>query len=140
MQRIVHATNCPCDELSKRQDKCLSQYFSFISAKTHYIKLNFFLRDAELNSPSMPLTFRVTGVAVLFQIMKDKDSRKLVSSKLQTDDGLTKIFRNLSGGFCPKTVKRWCKVIDQTGSINISHILSCLRIIRTPATIEKVNN
>ena len=35
---------------------------------------------------------------------------------------------------------RWCKMIDQTGSISIGHSADCSCILRTPFTIDKVKN
>ena len=72
--------------------------------------------------------------------MKSKDLQKIVFSKRQNGDGPTKIFRDLSGGLLLKTVKRWCKMINQTGSINIGRRPGCSRIIRTSITIKKVKN
>ena len=72
--------------------------------------------------------------------MKSKDLKNIVISKRQNDDGPTKIFRDLSGGLCLKTVKRWCKMVDQTGTISSSRSPGCPRIIRTSATIDKVKN
>jgi inhibitor of nuclear factor kappa-B kinase subunit alpha len=72
--------------------------------------------------------------------MKNKDLQKIVFSKYQNGDGPTKIFRDLGGGLCLKTIKRWCKMIDQTGSINLSSPSGCSRIIRTATAIQKVKN
>ena len=72
--------------------------------------------------------------------MKNKDLQNIVISKRQNGDGPAKIFRDLSGGLCLKTVKRWCKMIDQTGTVSTSHSPACPRIIRTSATIDKVRN
>lgn len=72
--------------------------------------------------------------------MKSKDIQKIVFSKRTNGDGPTKIFRDLSGGLSLKTVKRWCKMIDDTGSINLSSPTGRPRIIHTPSTIQKVKN
>ncbi len=72
--------------------------------------------------------------------MKSKDLQKIVLSKYQNGDGLTKILRDLSGGPCLKTVKRWCKMIDETGSINLSPSTGGSRTIRTAGAIQKVKN
>ena len=72
--------------------------------------------------------------------MKSKDLQKIVFSKRQNGDGPTKIFRDLSGGLCLRTVERCCKMIDETGSINLSSPTGCPRIIRTPAAIRKVKH
>ena len=72
--------------------------------------------------------------------MKSTDLQNIVISKRQNGDGSTKIFRNLSGGLCLKTVKRCCKMIDQTGTVSTSRSPGCPRIKRTSVTIEKVKN
>ena len=72
--------------------------------------------------------------------MKSKDLQNIVFPKYQNGDGPTKIFRDLSGGLCLKTVKRWCKMIDETGSINVSSPPGGSRTIRTAAAIRKVKN
>ena len=72
--------------------------------------------------------------------MKSKDLQNIVISKRQNGDGPIKIFRDLSGGLCLKTVKRLYKMIDQTGTVSTSRSPGCPRIIRTSATIEKVKN
>ena len=72
--------------------------------------------------------------------MKSKDLQKIVISKRQNGDGPSKIFRDLSEGLCLKIVKRWCKMIDQIGTVSTSRLPGCPRIIRTSVTIEKVKN
>ena len=72
--------------------------------------------------------------------MKSKDLQNIVISKRQNGDGPTKIFRDLSGALCLKTVKRWCKMIDQTGTVSTSRLSGCPRIIRTSTNTEKVKN
>ena len=72
--------------------------------------------------------------------MKSKDLQKIVLSKYQNGDGPTKIFRDLGGGLCLKTVKRWCKMIDETGSINLAPSIGGSRTIRTVGAIQKVKN
>lgn len=71
---------------------------------------------------------------------KSKDLQKIVFSKRQNGEGPTKIYRDLSGGLSLKTVNRWCKMIDETGSINISNPPGCPRIIRTPGNVQKVKD
>ena len=72
--------------------------------------------------------------------MKIKDFQETVFSKRQDGDGLVKVFRDLSEKLCLKTIERWCKMIDQTGSINIGHPTGFSRIVRTLSTIERVKN
>jgi hypothetical protein len=57
---------------------------------------------------------------LLFQIMKSKDLQKLVLSKYENGDGPTKIFRDLNGAMSLCTIERWCKMIREDGSINLS--------------------
>ena len=77
----------------------------------------------------------------LFQIMKSKDLQKIVRSKYQNgDNSPTKTYRGLGGGLRLKTVKRWCKTIDRTGTIHLSPSTSGLRTIQTVGAIQKVKN
>lgn len=72
--------------------------------------------------------------------MKSKDLQKVVFSKFQNGDRPTKIFKDLSGVLSLETVKRWCKMIKETGAIELSSPPGRPRIIRTPGTIQKVKN
>ena len=69
--------------------------------------------------------------------MKSKDLQNIIISKRQNADGPTKIFRDLSGGLCLKTVQ---DMIDQTDTVSTSRSPGCPPIIRTSATIDKVKN
>ena len=53
--------------------------------------------------------------------MKSKDLQKLVLSKYEKGEGPSEIFRHLNDALCLRTVKRWCKMIRETGSINCLH-------------------
>ena len=75
-----------------------------------------------------------------FEITKSKELQKIVFSKYQNGDTSTKIYRDLNGGFGLTTIKRWCQVIRRSGSIQLSSPPSDLRIIRTKANIQKINN
>ena len=72
--------------------------------------------------------------------MKSKDLRNVVLSKYESGDGPTKIFRDLNGALGLRTIKRWCKVIQETGSCDPLHALGRPRIVRTKEIIEKVKN
>lgn len=72
--------------------------------------------------------------------MKSKDVQKIGFSKRKNGEGPTKIFRDLNGGLSLKTVRRWCKMIDDTGSINLCSPAGRPRLIRTASTIQKVKN
>ena len=70
--------------------------------------------------------------------MKSLDMQKLVLSKFQSGDGPTKIFNDLNGTIGLSTVKRWCKMITETGSINLSKSPGRPRTARTKIAINKV--
>ena len=72
--------------------------------------------------------------------MKSKDIQKIVSSKYEKGEGSTKIFRDLNGAVNLRTLKRWCIMLRDTGSIELSSSPGRLRIIRTKGTITKVKN
>ncbi|CAM4965267.1 unnamed protein product [Rotaria socialis] len=72
--------------------------------------------------------------------MKSKDIQKLVLSKYENGDGLTKIFRDLNGTLSLATIERWCKSIRDTGCINLSKPPGHPRTIRTNANIQKVKH
>jgi inhibitor of nuclear factor kappa-B kinase subunit alpha len=72
--------------------------------------------------------------------MKSKDIQKLVSSKYKDGEGPTKIFRDLNGAVCLRTIKQWCKMLRDTGSIELFSPPGRPRIVRTKGTITKVKN
>ena len=72
--------------------------------------------------------------------MKSKDFPKIVFSKRQVGDEPIEILCDLSGRLCLKTIKRWCKMVDQVGSINIGHPTGLSCILPTLSNIEKVKN
>ncbi|CAF3919686.1 unnamed protein product [Rotaria magnacalcarata] len=69
--------------------------------------------------------------------MKSKDLQNIVLSKYQNGDTPTKNFRDLNGGIGLRTVKRWCQMILQSGSITLSSPPSCPRLTRTKGNIRK---
>ncbi len=72
--------------------------------------------------------------------MKSKDLQKLVLSKYEKGEGPMKIFRDLNGTPCLRTIKRWWKMIRQSGSIQLLKPPGCPRIVRTKGAIEKVKH
>ncbi|CAM4980305.1 unnamed protein product [Rotaria socialis] len=72
--------------------------------------------------------------------MKSKDIQDIVLSKYLNGDTPTKIFRDLSGGVGLATIKRWCQMIRQYGSIELSSPPGRPRIARTSENIRKVKN
>ena len=80
--------------------------------------------------------------SILFSlsIMKSKDLQKLALSKYEKGDSPSDIFRHLNGAVCLRTVKRWCKMIRETGSINLSTSPGRPRTARTKESIRKVKD
>ena len=72
--------------------------------------------------------------------MKSKDLQKLILSKYEKGEGPSEIFRHLNGALCFRTVKRWCKMIRETGSIELSTSPGRSRTIRTKESIKKVKH
>ena len=72
--------------------------------------------------------------------MKSKDLQKLVLSKYEKGGGPSDIFQHLNGALCLRTVKRWCKMIRETGSIELSTSPGRARTIRTKESLQKVKN
>ncbi|CAF2138385.1 unnamed protein product [Rotaria magnacalcarata] len=69
--------------------------------------------------------------------MKSKDLQNIVLSKYQHGDTPTKLFRDLNGGIGLRTIKRWCPMILQSGSITLSSPPGCPRLVRTKENIRK---
>ena len=72
--------------------------------------------------------------------MKSKDLQKLVLSKYKKGEGSLEIFRHLNGALCLRTVKRWCKMIREAGSIELSTSPGRSPTIRTKKSIKKVKH
>ncbi|CAF2128168.1 unnamed protein product [Rotaria magnacalcarata] len=63
--------------------------------------------------------------------MKSKDLQQVVFRKYEDGDGPTKIFRDLNGSLGLATIKRWCKMIRDTSSIQLSKPPGGPRFART---------
>ena len=61
-------------------------------------------------------------------------------SKCQNGDRSSKIFRDLHGAISRNQVFVWCRMIDATGSINVSASTGPPRVIRTKNLIQKVRS
>ena len=70
--------------------------------------------------------------------MKSEDLRKVIFRKYEDGDDVRKIFRDLHGSMGLNTVKRWCKVICDTDSIQLLISPGVSRLARTCKTIDKV--
>ncbi|CAF1606002.1 unnamed protein product [Didymodactylos carnosus] len=70
--------------------------------------------------------------------MKSADVRSIVLRKHQNEDTPTKIFRDLSWTVLLRTLKRWMKMINNSGSFNLSTPPGPTRTIRTTSIITKV--
>ncbi|CAF1539176.1 unnamed protein product, partial [Didymodactylos carnosus] len=71
---------------------------------------------------------------------ESQDLQKVVFSKYEKGDGPTKIFRDLNGGLSLATIKRWCKMIRDTGTIQLSYPPGRSRVVHTSAAIQKVKS
>ena len=69
--------------------------------------------------------------------MKSKDLQIVVLSKYQNGDTPTKIYHHVSGAIGLRTVKQWCQMIRQAGTISLP---GCPRLVRTKANIKKAKD
>ena len=74
---------------------------------------------------------------IQFTKMKSEDLRKLVLSKYKNGESSTKILEDLNGFVSSRTIRRWCQMVRETGSISSSHSPGRPRIIRTKGMIQK---
>jgi len=72
--------------------------------------------------------------------MESKDLQKVVFCKYEDGDDPSKIFRDLNGSLRLTTIKRWCKMIRDTGSIQLSTPPGGPRFARTIKMIQKVKH
>ena len=72
--------------------------------------------------------------------MKSKDLQNAVLLKYQSGDTPTKIYHHLSSAIGLRTIKRWCHMIRQTGTITLPSSPDCLPSVRTKANVEKVKD
>ncbi|CAF1670526.1 unnamed protein product [Rotaria magnacalcarata] len=74
--------------------------------------------------------------------MKSKDLQKLVLFKYENGwengDSASKIFNDLNGLVSYRTIRRWCTMIRERGSIDLSHPPGRPPIVRTKAMIRKI--
>ena len=56
-----------------------------------------------------------------FSKMKGEDLQKLVLSKYVKGEPSTKIFEDFNGFVSSRTIRQWCKMVRETGTINLSH-------------------
>ena len=70
--------------------------------------------------------------------MEGEDLQNLVLSKYEKGEPSTKIFEDMNGFVSSRTIRRWCKMVRETGTINLSHSLGLPRIIGTKDMIQKV--
>jgi transposase len=68
--------------------------------------------------------------------MKTKDLQNLVLSKRQNGQKAATIFRELEGQISIKTVRRWIKMIDENGAIDLHKSPGRKRAARTTTTIQ----
>ena len=70
--------------------------------------------------------------------MKSKDLQKLVLSKYEAGQIPKKIFQDLNDAVSYSKIKRWCKMIRETGAIDLSKPSACHRTFRTKTAIQKI--
>ena len=70
--------------------------------------------------------------------MKGAELQKLELTKYEKGEPSTKIFEDLNGFVSSRTIRRWCKIVRETGTINLSQSLGLPRIFRTKGMIQKV--
>ncbi|CAF1418234.1 unnamed protein product [Adineta ricciae] len=69
--------------------------------------------------------------------MKNKDLQQVVFHKYEDGDNPTEIFRDLNGTLGLASLKRSCKIIRETGSVQLLKLPGCPRFARTSKTIKK---
>ncbi|CAF1415797.1 unnamed protein product [Adineta ricciae] len=72
--------------------------------------------------------------------MKNEYLQKVVFRKYEDGGGLTKIFRDPNRSLGLNTIKRWCKMIRDTGCIQLSTTPGAPCLARTRKTIRKVKH
>ena len=75
---------------------------------------------------------------IKFSKMKDEDLQKLVLYNYEKGELSTKIFEDLNGFVSSRTIRRWCKMVREARTINLSHSLARPRTITTKGMIQKV--
>ena len=72
--------------------------------------------------------------------MKSKNLQNVVLSRYQNGDTPTKIYHDLSDAIGLRTIKRWCHMIHQTGTVSLSNPPGCPRLVRTKVNIKEVKD
>ncbi|CAF3081974.1 unnamed protein product [Rotaria sp. Silwood2] len=72
--------------------------------------------------------------------MKSRDLQQVVLSKYKNGDTPPMIFRHLNSAIGLRTIGRWCTMIRETGSIDLSSPSGRPRVIRSKQMIQKVKN
>ena len=70
--------------------------------------------------------------------MKSVDLQNIVKSTHLSGDGVMKIFKDLNGALSLSTIKRWVKIINETGAIKLRNSSGCPRTARTKCMIRKL--
>lgn len=70
--------------------------------------------------------------------MKSKDLQQVVLSKIKKGEAPKKIFSDLNGAVGYRTIERWCKMVRDDGTIDLSRPPGRQRTIRTKSAIQKV--
>jgi hypothetical protein len=70
--------------------------------------------------------------------MKSKDLQQVVLSKAKKGEAPKKIFSDLDGAVSYRSIERWCRMVRETGVIDLLHPPGRQRTIRTKSAIQKV--
>ena len=70
--------------------------------------------------------------------MISKDHQKIVLLKCQNGTTPTEIHHDLNGGIGLRTIKGWCQMIRQFGSIALLTPPDCPLFVRTKGNIQKI--
>ena len=79
-------------------------------------------------------------VSCLQYKMKHKVLQQVVFCKYEDGDDPTRTFRDLNGCLGLSTIKKWCKMIRDTGSTQLSTPSGDLRFARSSETIQEVKH
>ncbi|CAF4105035.1 unnamed protein product, partial [Rotaria magnacalcarata] len=135
-----------------------TEHIDYIQAKIR-INMNIYKRLASTRMTSEQINYKLYNAFIrpylqsilnFFPILsltkqkqlevRSKDLQKLVLSKYEKGEGPSDIFRHLNGALCLRTVKRWCEMIRENGSVELSTSPGRARTIRTKESIKKVKN
>ena len=112
-------------------------YFDGISFVFRPNQFNFFSNNSSLTLYKAPYVLVHKIVQFFAPTITNKDLKKLVLSRYEKGESSSEIFLHWSGALCPRIVRRWCKIIRESGSLELSTSPGRSLIIRTKELIKK---